>query len=55
MSGGLKEYAQKKDIVIMRTEAGKHLTFSFDYAAVARRTKLQENIFLKPGDTVLVP
>jgi polysaccharide biosynthesis/export protein len=55
MSGGLKEYAQKKDIVIMRTEAGKHVTFPFDYAAVARRTKLQENIFLKPGDTVLVP
>jgi polysaccharide export outer membrane protein len=55
MSGGLKEFAHPKDIVIMRTEGGKHVTFPFDYAAVAKRAKLQENIFLKPGDTVLVP
>ena len=55
MAGGLKDYAHKKDIVIMRTEAGKVSTFQFDYTAVANRKKLQQNILLKPGDTVIVP
>ncbi len=55
MAGGLRDYAHRKDIVIMRTEGGRHLTYPFDYAAVAKRSKLQQNIFLKPGDTVVVP
>lgn len=55
MAGGLREYAHRSDIVIMRMEAGKAVTFQFDYAAVAKRKKLQQNIELKPGDTILVP
>ena len=54
-AGGLREFAHRKDIVIMRMEAGRQLTYGFDYAAVAKRAKLQQNIFLKPGDTVVVP
>lgn len=55
MAGGLREYAHRSDIVIMRMEAGRAVTFQFDYAAVAKRKKLQQNIQLKPGDTILVP
>jgi polysaccharide export outer membrane protein len=55
MAGGLKDFAHKKDIVIMRTEAGKPVSFPFDYSAVVSRKKLQQNILLKPGDTVVVP
>jgi polysaccharide export outer membrane protein len=55
MAGGLREYAHGKDIVIMRVEGNKTLTFVFDYEAVAKRKKLQQNILLKPSDTVLVP
>ena len=55
MAGGLREYAHKGDIIVMRNEAGKVSTFQFDYGAVARRKKLHQNILLKPGDTVVVP
>lgn len=55
LAGGLKEYAHRKDIVVMRTAAGKALAFQFDYAAVVNRKKLQQNILLEPGDTVVVP
>ena len=55
MAGGLREFAHQKDIIIMRTEGGKATTFPFDYHAVASRKKLQQNILLKPGDTIVVP
>lgn len=55
MAGGLQEFARKKDIMIVRTEGGRQLTFPFDYSAVVKRKKLQQNIFLKPGDTIVVP
>jgi polysaccharide export outer membrane protein len=54
-AGGLREYAHQKDVVIMRMDGGRQVTFPFDYAAVAKRKKLNQNIFLKPGDTVVVP
>ena len=54
-AGGLREYAHQKDVVIMRIDGGRQVTFPFDYASVAKRKKLTQNIFLKPGDTVVVP
>ena len=54
-AGGLREYAHKQDLVIMRMDSGRQITFPFDYASVAKRKKLHQNIFLKPGDTVVVP
>jgi polysaccharide export outer membrane protein len=55
MAGGLQEFAQKKEIMVVRSENGKQLTFPFDYAAVSKRKNLQQNILLRPGDTVVVP
>ena len=55
MAGGLNDFAHREEIVVMRTENGRAVTFPFDYAAVAKRKKLQQNIVLKPGDVVLVP
>jgi len=55
MAGGLQEFAQKKDIMIVRMEAGRQLSFSFDYSSVVKRKKLEQNIFLKPGDVIVVP
>ena len=54
-AGGLREYAHRQDLVIMRMDGGRQVTFPFDYASVAKRKKLHQNIFLKPGDTVVVP
>jgi polysaccharide export outer membrane protein len=55
MAGGLQEFAQKKNIMILRMEAGRQIAFTFDYASVVKQKKLQQNIFLKPGDTIVVP
>jgi len=55
MAGGLQEFAQKKDIMILRMEAGRQIAFRFDYSSVVKRKNLQQNIFLKPGDTIVVP
>ncbi|MEO6212652.1 MAG: polysaccharide biosynthesis/export family protein [Vicinamibacterales bacterium] len=54
-AGGLLEYAKSKDIRIMRTENGKPVSFKFNYKEVSQGKKLQQNILLKPGDTVIVP
>jgi polysaccharide export outer membrane protein len=55
VAGGLTEFADSKDIVVMRTEAGRTTRFGFDYRAVARGTRPDQNIELKPGDTIVVP
>jgi polysaccharide export outer membrane protein len=55
VAGGVAEYADKKNIVIYRTENGREVSYRFNYADVAKRKNLQQNIELKPGDTILVP
>jgi polysaccharide export outer membrane protein len=55
MAGGLKEYANGKKIVIMRTENGRPISLRFNYKEVVAGKNLQQNIELKPGDTVVVP
>jgi polysaccharide export outer membrane protein len=52
--GGLLEYADKEDITIVRQENGKEQRFKFNYKDVVRGKKLEQNIQLKPGDTVIV-
>ena len=55
MAGGLREYADAKKIMIMRSENGRQISLPFNYKEVAGGKKLQQNIELKPGDTVVVP
>ena len=55
LAGGLTEFAQPKNITVMRVEAGKTTTFAFDYRNVASGKSSEQNIVLKPGDTVVVP
>jgi polysaccharide export outer membrane protein len=55
VAGGLQEYADSKKIVVMRKEDGRDRFFSFNYKDVTRQKNLQQNIALKPGDTVVVP
>ena len=55
MAGGLKEYADKSKIVILRSENGKSTGFQFNYKQVVEQKKMSQNIELKPGDTVIVP
>jgi polysaccharide export outer membrane protein len=55
MAGGLREYANSKKIVIMRTVNGKPVSLPFNYKDIVAGKNLQQNIELKPGDTVVVP
>ncbi len=55
MAGGLREYANSKKIVIMRTENGKQISLMFNYKDVVAGKNLKQNVDLKPGDTVVVP
>jgi len=54
-AGGLKEFVGGKNIVVLRHEAGRAVRFVFDYQAVLKGRKLQQNIEMRPGDTVIVP
>jgi polysaccharide export outer membrane protein len=55
LAGGLHEFADAKNIIIMRTENGKPMAYPFNYKDVLKRKNLKQNIELKPGDTVVVP
>jgi len=54
MSGGLLDYADKNNIVTMRTENGHEQRLKFNYNDVVGGKNVQQNIFLQPGDTVVV-
>ncbi len=55
LAGGLNEYADADNITVLRTKNGKAQSFKFNYKDVARGRKLEQNILLEPGDTVVVP
>ena len=55
MAGGTTPFAQLDDIRILRREGETQLAIPFAYSDVAAGKRLQQNIILKPGDTVLVP
>jgi polysaccharide export outer membrane protein len=55
LAGGLQEYADAKNITIIRKESGKDRPLKFNFKDVSRGKNLQQNVQLKPGDTVVVP
>jgi polysaccharide export outer membrane protein len=55
IAGGVLEYANEKNIVIMRTENGKSVSLRFNYDQVKKGRNIEQNIQLKPGDTIIVP
>jgi polysaccharide biosynthesis/export protein len=54
-AGGLNDYAKRKKIYILRAQNGKDYKLPFDYEAVLRGERMELNIPLLPGDTVVVP
>ncbi|HME09368.1 MAG TPA: polysaccharide biosynthesis/export family protein [Bryobacteraceae bacterium] len=54
-AGGLTDYAKRSKIYILRRENGKEVRLPFDYSAVIQGKRSEENIILRPGDTVVVP
>ena len=50
-AGGFRDFANQKNIVIMRM-TGERL--SFNYKEVIKGKKMDQNIYLKPGDIIIV-
>lgn len=55
LAGGTTSFAALNDIKILRRENGKQQSIAFRYADVEGGRRLEQNILLKSGDTVVVP
>ena len=53
-AGGLSPYASKNSVVV-RDEGGREVRTEIDYRKVISGERPELNIYLKPGDTIIVP
>ena len=54
-AGGLAEWADEKNILIIRREGGKETQLRFNYREFIAGQNIGQNILLKPNDTIVVP
>jgi polysaccharide export outer membrane protein len=54
-AGGLRDFAKRKDVYILRNVGGKQTRYPFSYDDVIRGRKTEQNILLQPGDLIVVP
>jgi polysaccharide biosynthesis/export protein len=54
-AGGLQPFAKQKSIYVLRNEGGRQQKLSFNYKEVIQGKKIEQNVQLQPGDTVVVP
>ena len=52
---GFTQFANPKAIYLLRTENGKQQKIPFNYKEVVKGNHPEQNIMLKPGDTIVVP
>jgi polysaccharide biosynthesis/export protein len=55
LAGGATPFANTNGIRILRRSAGRQTAIEFHYGAVEHGHKLDQNILLQSGDTVVVP
>ena len=55
MAGGLTPFAAENDIKILRRVEGKEYVRTFRYSDVRKGQRLEQNLMLRSGDTVVVP
>jgi polysaccharide biosynthesis/export protein len=54
-AGGLRDFAKRKKIYILRKHGDQEIRFPFDYDAAIHGRNREENIEVQPGDTIVVP
>jgi polysaccharide export outer membrane protein len=54
-AGGLLEFADSKNIIIERNSPEGRLRLPFNYRDVIKGKSADQNVLLKPGDTLIVP
>ena len=52
---GFTQFANPKAIYLLRNENGKQAKIPFNYKEVVKGNRPEQNIELKPGDTIVVP
>ena len=56
VAGGFRDFAKKKSIYVLRRDSnGGESRLPFNYTKVIRGSNLEQNVVLRPGDTIVVP
>lgn len=54
-AGGITDYARRKKIYVLRNVSGRDYRLDFNYDEVVRGERMDQNVVLLPGDTVVIP
>jgi len=54
-AGGFTQFANTKNIYVLREENGKQMKLPFNFKDVIKGRKPEENVTLKAGDTIIIP
>lgn len=54
-SAGFSQFANTKGIYVLRNENGKQQKYNVNYKQLVKGESMDQNIILKPGDTIVVP
>jgi len=54
-SAGFSQFANTKGIYVLRTENGQQKRYPVNYKKLIKGEAADQNIALKPGDTIVVP
>ncbi len=54
LAGGLSQYANRSEVIVIRYEGDKESRTRIDYRKILSGEKSELNIFLRPGDTIIV-
>jgi len=54
-AGGFSTFANLKNIYVLRNQDGTQVKLPFNYKKVIKGENMQQNVQLRPGDTIVVP
>jgi polysaccharide biosynthesis/export protein len=54
-AGGFSPFASLKSIYVLRNQDGAQVKLPFNYKKVIKGENMQQNVQLRPGDTIVVP
>jgi polysaccharide export outer membrane protein len=55
LAGGFTEWASKKEILLLRNEAGQNKVYHINYKDMVNDEDFSQNLVLKADDTIIVP
>jgi polysaccharide export outer membrane protein len=55
LAGGFTEWASKDEIILIRREGGQKKVYKIDYKDMAKGRNLEQDLIIRPNDTIIVP